>query len=317
MRSSAGRTHRQGKSQESKEAWLASHIFGIDHDDPWGRHHGLNGLGPAVPAFGRCRRGGAAASASASESAPRRLRDGSGRPGGSKADPIFGMAATRGARYLLRNGMDYLSYQEYERALKYFREAETRQKELNEAERLSLKQGIERPSAGSARPSAAKHPTRSANDRSRAGGFAAAKPRLANRRCQLAVGSTPTGCPPRRESPLARETIRASQYALRGPRNRKHVDGSIGSRRQPRADSRRDAEAITRGIRPTRSTSRDPQAAASLGDSRLPGDRRADQPWCNRRGGPPGAARWQRRPAESGRDPGPDWPGVRRASQAA
>jgi hypothetical protein len=43
----------QGKSQESKEAWLASHIFGIDHDDPWGRHHGLNGLGSAVPAVSK------------------------------------------------------------------------------------------------------------------------------------------------------------------------------------------------------------------------------------------------------------------------
>ena len=34
------------------------------------------------------------------------------------------MAAARGARHLLRNGWDYISYQEYERALAYFREAE-------------------------------------------------------------------------------------------------------------------------------------------------------------------------------------------------
>ena len=44
---------RQGKSQVSKEAWLASHNFGIDHDDPRGRHRGLDGLGPAVLAVGR------------------------------------------------------------------------------------------------------------------------------------------------------------------------------------------------------------------------------------------------------------------------
>jgi hypothetical protein len=42
----------QGKSQESKEAWLASQFFGIDHDDPWGHPLGLNGLGSAVSAFG-------------------------------------------------------------------------------------------------------------------------------------------------------------------------------------------------------------------------------------------------------------------------
>jgi hypothetical protein len=58
-------------------------------------------------------------------------------------DPVYGMSATRGARYLLRNGLDYLNYQQYERALKFLREAEFRKNELNEAERLVLKQGIE------------------------------------------------------------------------------------------------------------------------------------------------------------------------------
>src|SRR3954462_4085448 len=37
----------------------------------------------------------------------------------------------RGARYLLRNGWDYITYQEYERALGFFREAEARKAELN------------------------------------------------------------------------------------------------------------------------------------------------------------------------------------------
>ena len=58
-------------------------------------------------------------------------------------DPVYGMSATRGARYLLRNGLDYLNYQQYERALKFLRQAESRKDELNDAERLVLKQGIE------------------------------------------------------------------------------------------------------------------------------------------------------------------------------
>jgi hypothetical protein len=32
----------QGKSQESKEAWLASPNTSTDHSDPWGRLDGLN-----------------------------------------------------------------------------------------------------------------------------------------------------------------------------------------------------------------------------------------------------------------------------------
>ena len=39
---------------------------------------------------------------------------------------LYGMTVTRGARYLLRNGLDYLSYQQYDRALKFLREAEAR-----------------------------------------------------------------------------------------------------------------------------------------------------------------------------------------------
>ena len=39
-------------------------------------------------------------------------------------DPIYGMSNTHGARYLLRNGLDYLNYREYERALKFLRETE-------------------------------------------------------------------------------------------------------------------------------------------------------------------------------------------------
>jgi len=58
------------------------------------------------------------------------------------------MNPSRGARYLLRNGWDYITYQEYERALNFFREAEQRQFELSDAERLRLKQGIDRARRG-------------------------------------------------------------------------------------------------------------------------------------------------------------------------
>ena len=73
-------------------------------------------------------------------------------------------------------GLDYLNYQEYERALKYFREAETRQKELNEAERLSLKQGIERAQRGLREAVGSETPYALSKRSRRAGGFAAAKP---------------------------------------------------------------------------------------------------------------------------------------------
>ena len=58
------------------------------------------------------------------------------------------MNPSRGARYLLRNGWDYINYQEYERALAFFREAERRQGEMSDPERLRLKQGIERAQRG-------------------------------------------------------------------------------------------------------------------------------------------------------------------------
>ena len=54
----------------------------------------------------------------------------------------------RGARHLLRNGWDYITYQEFDRALVFFREAERRQKELTDVERIKLQQGIERAQRG-------------------------------------------------------------------------------------------------------------------------------------------------------------------------
>jgi hypothetical protein len=97
---------------------------------------------------------------------------------------VYGMTVTRSARVLLRNGLDYLSYQQYDRALKFLREAESRinqqksakgQKELNEAEVLALKQGIEAAQRGLRRASDAESPY-ALSDQSRPGnGFTPAK----------------------------------------------------------------------------------------------------------------------------------------------
>jgi len=73
-------------------------------------------------------------------------------PGAGASDPAPApgppVNAARGARYLLRNGWDYITYQEYDRALGFFREAEVRQQELNDTERARLNQGIERAQRG-------------------------------------------------------------------------------------------------------------------------------------------------------------------------
>ncbi|MEO6810540.1 MAG: hypothetical protein ABI353_15600 [Isosphaeraceae bacterium] len=71
----------------------------------------------------------------------RQLRGQSASPTG--ATPTID--STRGVRFLLRNGLDYLDkYQEYDRALVYLREAESRQSELDDAERKTLNQALQR-----------------------------------------------------------------------------------------------------------------------------------------------------------------------------
>ena len=86
------------------------------------------------------------------------------------------MSTTRGARYLLRNGLDYLNYKEYERALKFLRETETRKDELNDAERLLLKQSIEKAQRGLRQAADTESPY-ALSDRTRGrNGFSAAKP---------------------------------------------------------------------------------------------------------------------------------------------
>lgn len=69
------------------------------------------------------------------------LGDGTGSSNVPASVP--GMRASRGARYLLRNGWDYLKYQEYERALSFFNEASQRKAELNDAEKQALAQGLD------------------------------------------------------------------------------------------------------------------------------------------------------------------------------
>ena len=49
---------------------------------------------------------------------------------------VYGMTVTRSARVLLRNGLDYLSYQQYDRALKFLRDAEAR---VNQQKSLKVK----------------------------------------------------------------------------------------------------------------------------------------------------------------------------------
>lgn len=107
---------------------------------------------------------------------------------GEKA-PVTGMAAARGARYLLRNGLDYIDYQEYDRALKYLREAEAQQVQLNDAEKLRLKQGLEKAQRGLREAVGSQKPYALSNRPHRAGGFSPAKPetRLA------AASSAPQG----------------------------------------------------------------------------------------------------------------------------
>ncbi len=143
------------------------------------------------------RRGDSAASAAQATPAPG-TSPAAGTDAGSATttDPIVGMAATRGARYLLRNGLDYINYQEYERALKYLREAELRQKELSSSEKLALKQAIERAQRGLREAVGSQAPYALSQRTRRPGSFSPAKPST-----QLAV--RPATQPARGNEPLA------------------------------------------------------------------------------------------------------------------
>ena len=146
------------------------------------------------------RRDSPAASASATEPAPAPASPSSTMtPTGADAntDSITGMAATRGARYLLRNGLDYINYQEYERALKYLREAEARQKQLTDAEKLKLKQAIERAQRGLREAVGSQAPYALSRRSRQPGGFAPAQP-------DTRIGSLPASAEPRVSQALPR-----------------------------------------------------------------------------------------------------------------
>lgn len=108
------------------------------------------------------------------------------------------------ARYLLRNGIDYINYQEYERALKYLREAESRQKELSSSERLALKQAIEKAQRGWREAVGSRTPYALSQRGRHPGGFSPAKPNT-----QLAaIPSIPSTAPAQAKESLARTANR-------------------------------------------------------------------------------------------------------------
>ncbi len=108
-----------------------------------------------------------------SQPSGRTARAGQARP--SPDDQVYGVAVTRGARYLMRNGLDYLNYREYDRALKFLREAETRKGELTKAEKQVLQNGIESAKRGLRQAAGAESPY-ALSDRSRnRNGFSPAK----------------------------------------------------------------------------------------------------------------------------------------------
>ncbi len=102
---------------------------------------------------------------------------GSSTPG--KTPSLYGAAGARGARYLMRNGLDYLNYQQYERALKFLREAEANQKELTAAEIVTLKEGIERAQKGMRAAADAESSYALSEQSQRRNGFTAARPETA------------------------------------------------------------------------------------------------------------------------------------------
>lgn len=80
-------------------------------------------------------------------------------PQSKVAEPVINpaeaaMLRSRSARTVLRNGLDYIKYQQFEKALTYLREAEKRSKELGPQDLISLRQGIEAAQDGLRTPSA-------------------------------------------------------------------------------------------------------------------------------------------------------------------
>jgi hypothetical protein len=91
-------------------------------------------------------------------------------------DPVYGTSSARGARYLLRNGLDYLSYGEYRRALKFLRETESRKNELNDTEKLVLQKNIENAQRGLREAADMDTPYALSDRAANRNGFSSAKP---------------------------------------------------------------------------------------------------------------------------------------------
>ena len=76
----------------------------------------------------------------------------------------------------MRNGLDYLQYQQYERALKFLRDAEAKQRELSAREVQELKRGIDRAQAGLRAAADATAPYALSDQSRHRNGFTAARP---------------------------------------------------------------------------------------------------------------------------------------------
>jgi len=122
-------------------------------------------------------------------------------PEAAAADPIDPSMASKATRYLLRNGMDYLAYHEYDRALNFFRAVESRRNELNEAELAQLKKGIARAQQGkreavnSPRAAASRRGPSQGRAVDPAGGLALARPTTPEASVQLTSGTIPASAP--------------------------------------------------------------------------------------------------------------------------
>jgi hypothetical protein len=102
---------------------------------------------------------------------------------------------------MLQNGYDYLKYQEYERALKYFREAETRKKELSPAEQKALARGIENALRGTRESTNGSGTSYARSGARRPGAFALARPGQTGGRTSEATRDTTVALASRPEIP--------------------------------------------------------------------------------------------------------------------
>jgi hypothetical protein len=124
------------------------------------------------------------------------------------------MLRSRSARTLLRNGTDFIKYQQHEKALTYLREAERRQKELNANEKSSLRQAIDLAQQGLRTPSLQTGYARTR--RPQAGSIAIASRTTASSKADPAVARTEAQAEPMLRQASASAPVPAySDYAER------------------------------------------------------------------------------------------------------